>query len=200
VSTALVSCSPDAHLNVELTLERVPLLPELWHDSWVAELTGVGIDRSGSIDLSELPLHLGETSAHLGRLLVWQLLQRSLVDWSRGGQSKVGGGFGDIDSEHLKLIRVLHGRGGSVVNAHSALGETMIFFQLGVHEEEGLAELLWTILEGLFEQVSSSLKLLAAVSLDEFGQVDVPDLEGNGEVEQLNTTFVNLAVSLFIDS
>jgi hypothetical protein len=59
----------------------------------------------------------------------------------------------------------------------------VIFFQLGVHEEQGFAVLFWAVFQSLLEKISRPFELFAAVSLDEFGQVNVPNLKGNGEME-----------------
>jgi hypothetical protein len=72
----------------------------------------------------------------------------------------------------------------------------VILFQLGVHEEERLAELLGTVFECLLKQVPCSLELLSSVSLDELGEVDVPDFESDREVEELDTSFVDLETLL----
>jgi hypothetical protein len=69
----------------------------------------------------------------------------------------------------------------------------VILLELGVHEVERLAELGRAVLECLLKQVARPLELLAAVSLDKLGEVDVPDLESDGEVEQLDAAFVDLA-------
>ena len=150
------------------------------------------VDGSGSINLTELPLHLCESSTHLSSLLIRQSLQRPLVDRSRGRKTKVGGRFFDVNCKQFELVGILNSRGGSIVDTHRSLGQTMIFFQFGVHEEERFAEFLRTILQCLLEQISGTFELFAAISLDEFGEVDVPDLKRDGEVEQLNTTLVDL--------
>ena len=41
-------------------------------------------------------------------------------------------------------------------------------------------------------KTGSSIELGAAVALDEFGEVDVPELKGDGEGEELDAAFVDL--------
>lgn len=156
----------------------------------------MSVNSSCSVDFSQFPLHLGESPAHLGRLSIRQRIQSSLVDGSSGRQPKVGCSLGDIDGEHFELVGILHGRCSSIVDAHGPFRKTVLLFQLGIHEEQGFAELLRAILEGLFEQVSCSLQLFPAVTFDEFGKVDVPDLKGDREMKQLDTSFIDLTMSL----
>ena len=68
----------------------------------------------------------------------------------------------------------------------------MLLLELRVHEVERLAEFRRAVLECLLKEVSGAFEFLPAISFDEFGEVDVPDFKGDGEVEQLNTPFVNL--------
>ena len=150
------------------------------------------VNRSRTVNLTQLPLHLREAAAHVRRLPIWQRFKRSLIDRSSCWQAKVGSRFRDIDGEHFKLVGILNSRRGSVVDTHGALGKTVIFFQLGVHKEERLAVFLRAVFQSLFEKVSCSFELFTAVSLDKFGQVNVPDFEGDREVEQLDTSFVYL--------
>lgn len=179
-----------------LTLEAVPLFPELGHNPRVAELTGVGVDSPSSVDLAQLALHLCETTTHLRCLLVRQRFQCPLVDRSCGRQAKVGRRLRNVDREHLELVRVLDCRRSTVVYPHSALCKTVLLFQLGVHEVEGLAELLRAVLQRLLEQIPRTFQLLAAVSLDELGQVDVPDFESDREIEQFDASLVDLPSAL----
>lgn len=152
----------------------------------------MSIDGSRSVDLAELALHRGEAAAHERRLLVGQTLDGALVDRSRGGQAKVGGRLGNVDGEHVKLVGVLHGCASAVVDAHRALGQTVLLLKLGVHEVQRLAELGGAILQCLLKQVAGSLQLLAAVASNKLGQVNVPNLEGHREVEQLDASLVHL--------
>lgn len=55
----------------------------------------------------------------------------------------------------------------------------MFLFELGEHQEKGLAVLLRTLLKCLFEQVPCAFELLASVPLDKLGKVDIPDLESH---------------------
>ena len=68
----------------------------------------------------------------------------------------------------------------------------MVFFQLCIHQEDRLAELRRALLKRLLEEVARTLELGAAVALDELGEVDVPELVGDGESEELNAAFVDL--------
>lgn len=175
-----------------LTLERVPLRPELRLDPRITELTRMRIDGPRPINLSQFPLHGREPPTHLGRLPIRQDLDRSLIDRSCGRQTEVGCSFRDVDREHLEFVRVLDGRGGPIVDPHGAFGETMLLFQLGVHQVQRFAELGGAVLEGLFEEVTGSLQLLPAISSDKFREIDVPDFKGDREVEQLDAAFIDL--------
>lgn len=179
-----------------LTLERVPFCPEVRDDSRVAELTGMGIQRAGAIDFSELALHLRKSATHPCRLGVGQALDSALVDWPRGRKTEICSRLGNVDGVHVETVRILHGGGSAIVNSHGAFRQTVLFLQFGVHQIKRLAELRWTVFERLLEQVSRSLELLAAVSTDKLGQVDVPDLEGDWEVEELDSAFVHLVSKL----
>ena len=179
-----------------LTLERVPVGPELGHDARVAELTGVGVNRPGSVNLAQLPLHLRKSSTHVGCLPIRQRLEGSLIDWSRGWQTEVRSRLGNVNDEHFVLVGILDRRGGAIVDAHRAFCQTVVFFQLGVHEEEGFAVLFGTVFEGLLEEISRAFELFTAIPLDEFGEVNVPDFKGDREVEQLDSSFVNLVCQL----
>ena len=70
----------------------------------------------------------------------------------------------------------------------------MLLLKLRVHQEQRLAELRRALLKRLLEEVARALELGAAVALDEFGEVDVPELEGDGEGKELDTAFVNLQI------
>lgn len=72
----------------------------------------------------------------------------------------------------------------------------MLFLQLGVHEVERLAELFRAVFEGLFKQVSCTFEFLAAVTLNKLREVNIPDLESDGEVEQFDSPFVHLETFL----
>lgn len=179
-----------------LTLERVPIGPEFGHDARVAELTGVGVNRPGSVNLAQLPLHLRKSSTHVGCLPIRQRLEGSLIDWSRGWQTEVRGCLSNVDDEHFVLVGILDRRGRAIVDAHGAFCQTVVFFQLGVHEEEGFAILFGTVFESLLEEISRAFELFTAIPLDEFGQVNVPDFKGDREVEQLDSSFVHLVRQL----
>lgn len=68
----------------------------------------------------------------------------------------------------------------------------MLLLELRVHQEQRLAELRRALLERLLEKVARALELGAAVALDELGEVDVPELEGDREGEELDAAFVDL--------
>ena len=68
----------------------------------------------------------------------------------------------------------------------------MLFLELGVHEVEWLAKLGGTVLECLFEQVASTFELFPAVAPNKLGKVDIPNLKSDGEVEKLDTSFIDL--------
>ena len=72
-----------------LNLEALPLLPELGACSRVAELAGMAVDCSGSVDFSQSPFHLGKLEAHLFGLTVGEGSDGALVDRSRGGETEV---------------------------------------------------------------------------------------------------------------
>ena len=61
----------------------------------------MSVDGSCSINLSEFSFEVGESQAHLSGLGVGEDLDGSLVDGTSGRESEVGGGFGDVDGEHL---------------------------------------------------------------------------------------------------
>lgn len=67
----------------------------------IAELTGMRKDSTSSINLAKLAFEGSKAETHLGRLLIWQHLDSSLVNGSSGGKTKVGSGFGDVVGEHL---------------------------------------------------------------------------------------------------
>lgn len=69
-------------------------------------------DGARPIDLAELAFERREPEAHLGRLLVGEALDRALVDGARGGETKVGSGFGDVVGEHLRAVRLGRDLGG----------------------------------------------------------------------------------------
>jgi len=69
--------------------------------SRITELTRMSEDSSRSINLTQLPLQRGEPEAHLGSLRIGELFDRSFVDGSSGGKTKVGSSFRDVVSEHL---------------------------------------------------------------------------------------------------
>lgn len=143
------------------------------------------VDSTSSVDLSQFPLERSETKTHVGRLPVWQDLNGTLIDRSGGGETEVGGSLGDVDGEHLArsnerqetgcmkygyvrwtdlhLVIILHSGSSTVVDPHSSLGETMLLFQLGVHQEDGLAEFLRTLFQSLFKQISCSFQLRASL-------------------------------------
>jgi hypothetical protein len=87
----------------------------------------------------------------------------------------------------------------------------MLLFEFPIHQKQRLAELFRTVLQSLLKKISRSLQLLPSlhmvstaprkytsthVSLDKLGQVDVPDLESDWEMEQLDTPLVDLETLL----
>lgn len=73
-----------------LHLELLPLLPERGVDARVAELTGVAVDGSGTVDLAQSPLHLRKFDAHARGFLVRQGSDSTLVNLSGRSEAKVG--------------------------------------------------------------------------------------------------------------
>ena len=105
-----------------LDFERLPLLPELGAGSRVAELAGMAIDCSGSVDFSQSPFHLGKLEAHLFGLTVGEGSDGALVDRSRGGETEVGCRLGDVEVEHLQSVFVCNGACSTLVDTHSMSG------------------------------------------------------------------------------
>lgn len=118
--------------------------------------------------------------------------QSTLVDGPCGWETIVLRRFRNVDCEHLKLILIRHHLRPAVQNRHRALRQAVLLLELRVHQEQRLAELGRTLLERLLEEVARALELGAAVALDELGEVDVPELEGDGEGEELDAAFVDL--------
>lgn len=72
----------------------------------------MGKDGPRPIDLTQLPLERSEPEAHLCRLSIGQRLDGSFVEWSGGGEAKVGSRFGDVVCEHLLKLVSRDERGG----------------------------------------------------------------------------------------
>lgn len=64
---------------------------------------------------------------------------------------------------YLHTVGVLDGLRRAVVDAHRALGESVLLLHLAVHEVERLRELGRAVLESLLEEVPSSLDLVTAL-------------------------------------
>lgn len=68
----------------------------------------------------------------------------------------------------------------------------MPLLKLRIHEIKRFAELGRAIFKRLLEEVSCAFQLLPAVPPNKLGQVNVPNLKSDREVEKLNPTFVHL--------
>lgn len=65
----------------------------------------------------------------------------------------------------IKFIGILYRSSRPVVNVHGPFSETVLLFQLGIHQEEWLAELLRAFLQRLLEQVSSTFELRTSLNI-----------------------------------
>jgi len=90
--------------NISRNVLGVRVNLELWVSPRVAELRGVHVDGTRSVDLPELALQCGETKAHLGCLSVVRNLQCALVYRVCRSETIVRGCIGKIYSEHLENI------------------------------------------------------------------------------------------------
>jgi hypothetical protein len=59
------------------------------------------VDRTSTVDFAQLSLEGSESETHVRCLSVWQDLDGALIDRSGGRETKVGGGLGDVNGEHL---------------------------------------------------------------------------------------------------
>jgi hypothetical protein len=71
--------------------------------------------------------------------------------------------YGYVRRTDLHLVIILHSGSSTVVDPHSSLGETMLLFQLGVHQEDGLAKLFRALFQSLLKEISSSFQLGASL-------------------------------------
>ena len=122
--------------------------------------------------------------------------QSTLVDGPCGRETIVLRRFRDVDRKHFKLILIRHHLRRAVQDRHRALRQTVLLLELCVHQEQRLAELGRALLERLLEEVARALELGATVALDKLGEVDVPELEGDGEGKELDAAFVNLQIHI----
>jgi hypothetical protein len=64
---------------------------------------------------------------------------------------------------YLKLVLVINNFGSAIIDGHGTFGEAIIFFELSIHEEDRLAVLRGTFLQGLLEQVSGTFEFRTAL-------------------------------------
>lgn len=64
---------------------------------------------------------------------------------------------------YLHAVGRLNGGSRSVVDVHRALGESVLFLELAIHEIQRLSKLGRAVLERLLEEVTSSLDLVATL-------------------------------------
>jgi hypothetical protein len=72
-----------------LHLELLPLLPESAVHTRIAELTGVAVDGSRTVDFTQSPFHLRELDAHARSFLVRQGGDGTLVDLAGRSEAEV---------------------------------------------------------------------------------------------------------------
>lgn len=164
-----------------LDFKCLPFLPELSVGARVAELGCVAVDRTCAINLAESTFHLCKLEAHLLGFLIGEGGDGPLVDRSRGRQSEVGGRLRDVELEHLESVFVRDCSGRTFVDSHGVSRQSTLFFQVSVHEIEGLGELRRASIQRLFEEVSQTLD--TDLTVHRLGQVEVPEFERNGVAE-----------------
>lgn len=93
---------------------------------------------------------------------------------------------------YLEPVLALDGFCSPLVDVHRPSGKAVILFKLAVHQVQRLCELGRTVVQGLLEQVSRSFNLGTAVTLEELGEEDVPELESDGVAKEGDSALVDL--------
>ena len=84
-----------------------------------------------------------------------------------------------LNTTHFELISFVNSFRSPIIDFHSSLGQTMLFFHLAIHEEDGLGKFGRTFGDGFFKQISCPLDLVSAIPRDELGQVGIEQLKSN---------------------
>jgi hypothetical protein len=68
-------------------------------------------------------------------------------------------------SIYLESVFIVDGRGCPIIDAHGMTSQPMFFFQLAIHEIDGLGVLGRTIVDGLFKEITGSFQFGAALPI-----------------------------------
>lgn len=173
-----------------LNFELLPFLPELWVSPRVAELGGMAIYSSRTVNLAQSSFHLGKFEAHILSFLIRKSLNCSFIDGTSGCQAKVTCRLRDVEVEHVSPVFVRDGSCGSFVNAHSMAGKAALFLKVSVHEVERFGKFRGHAVYGLFEEITKTFDINAAIY--SFSEVKIPDFEGDWIAEEVEATLIDL--------
>mmetsp|Transcript_21352 Transcript_21352/g.60923 ORF Transcript_21352/g.60923 Transcript_21352/m.60923 type:complete len:243 (-) Transcript_21352:1004-1732(-) len=165
----------------------IGLLPER-----IAELRGVDIDGPGSVDLAEHRLHLRVPHTSVLHPLLWQALDRLVVDLPGPRLSEELSRLADEDAIHVVHVRFLDGLRSAVVDRKRVPREAVLLLKPSVEHVQAPSEFRRHLLDGLLEQVPRTFQLAPAVAGNETREVCQPDVIDMRPVEHLDAALVHL--------
>ena len=92
----------------------------------------------------------------------------------------------------IRLVGIDDGSAGAIVYTHRMTGQAILFFDMAIHDVEGLDRLGRHTADRLLEQIPHPFQLLSLIALNELGQIGNPQIHVVWIAEDGYTFFIGL--------
>merc|ERR1739838_1255786 len=123
-------------------------------------------------------------------MLIWKDLNGLLINGSGVCNTIYFCSSLDVNVKHMMSFTRLHCLRCPFIDCHGMSSQAILLFQFSVQQVNGLGKLGRATIQSLLKQISSSLQLLASVTVNELGEVRVPDVINIGPPEESDATLI----------